>query len=57
MGIRVRIGSQRPLACGKRPLIGEDDSDETGETETLCHGRCGTIKIAPSLLKGPERRT
>ena len=39
--------SSAPLARGKRRLNWGGLSDETWETEVLCHSRCGTIKIPP----------
>jgi hypothetical protein len=40
---RVRIGPPHPLACRKRRLNGA----VLRKTESLCHSRCGTIKIPP----------
>jgi hypothetical protein len=45
--IRVRLDLPHPHVCRKTQLVGGGPSDETGETEALCHSRCGTMKIPP----------
>ena len=45
--LKIRDTKNPPLARGKRWLDWRGLSDETWETEALCHSRCGTIKILP----------
>ena len=45
--LKIRDTKNPPLARGKRWLDWRGLSDETCETEALCHSRCGTIKIPP----------
>jgi hypothetical protein len=53
--IRVKIGSQHPLACRKRLLNGGGCSDETGKTEAGPMSQQVWHNKDPSLLKGRER--
>ena len=39
--------SSASLGCRNRQLYWVGPSEETAETEALCHSRCGTIKIPP----------